>query len=441
MVTMFVDSIFLTSIFFVTLSAAMSRTFPHIFTRETNLSSTVPVPPSRDPFYTAPTGFEAAKSGSILRLREAPGNLTSIFNASSAAYNILYRTTNGRFQPSWAVTTLFLPLAAATHSTSDSLLSYQIPYNSADVDSSPSYLLYTDLATGLILSDINTALEYGWYVNVPDFEGPSASFISGVQEGHATIDSVRAVLFSGFGLDDHAQYAMWGYSGGSIASEWAAELQVQYAPELNFSGLAIGGLIPNVSNAINTVDDTPASGLIPPALIGLTNQYPDAYNYLISQLKTSGPYNATYFLSAKNMSYLEESSAYGNQSILDSYFADGASVIQQPIIQKIFQTQGLMGTHGVPQMPVFVYKAVHDEYSAISETDALVAQYCEFGANITYQRNLVGNHLDEETNGDAQALQWLRSVMNASPALDYSSQGCTIQNVTINITSHGPFGR
>lgn len=435
---MFVDPTFLASTFLVTMSTGLATASPQLLPREINLSS-VPVLPSQDPFYTAPTGFEAAKPGYILRHREAPGNLTSIFNASSTAYNILYRTTNSRYQPSWAVTTLFVPLSAATNSTNDTLLSYQIPYNSADIDSSPSYALYNDLGSGLILSDINTALGYGWYVNVPDFEGPLASFASGVQEGHATIDSVRAVLSSGFGLvGDNAQYAMWGYSGGSIASEWAAELQVQYAPELNFSGMAIGGLVPNMSSALRNIDDTPASGLIPAALLGLTNQYPDAYNYLLSNLKTSGPYNATYFLEAMNMSYLEDAFAYPNQDILNDYFIKGASVIQQPMLLKIFQTDGVMGNHGVPQMPVFVYKAVHDEYSNISETDALVTRYCEAGANITYQRNTVGNHLDEETNGDAQALQWLRAILSGPP-VSSSPGGCTVQDVAINITSHGPF--
>ena len=71
---------------------------------------------------------------------------------------------------------------------------------------------------------MSLALGRGWYVNVPDYEGPTASFIAGVQEGHAILDSVRAVLSSGFGLTADVSYALWGYSGGSIASEWAAEV-------------------------------------------------------------------------------------------------------------------------------------------------------------------------------------------------------------------------
>jgi hypothetical protein len=124
------------------------------------------------------------------------------------------------------VTTLFVP----EQSKGTELLSYQIPYNSADVDSSPSYALYAPApkaALGSIMyTDIETALGMGWYVNVPDHEGPLASFLEGVQEGHNVLDSVRAALNADCGLAKDARYAMWGYSGGSVASENAAELQV-----------------------------------------------------------------------------------------------------------------------------------------------------------------------------------------------------------------------
>lgn len=163
-------------------------------------------------------------------------------------YNILYRTTDSQYKPTWAVTTLLIP-NNTQYNSSDKLLSYQIPYDSADLNASPSYSMY---AGGL--PDVTAALGRGWYVNVPDYEGPLASFTAGVMSGHATIDSVRAVLSSGFGLAPNGtKYALWGYSGGALASEWAAELQVQYASELNFAGAALGGLTPNITTVMEAV--------------------------------------------------------------------------------------------------------------------------------------------------------------------------------------------
>ncbi|KUI54571.1 Lipase 1 [Cytospora mali] len=227
--------------------------------RHDNPKHAEPIPPLQDPWYTAPHGFEGQKPGTVLRLREAPGNLTSLVTNCSAAYNILYRTTNSRYQPDWAVTTVFIPITKAP-----ALLSFQIPYDSAFLDASPSYSLYSPDSV-LYYTEISTALASGWFFNVPDYEGPLASFTAGVQSGHATIDSIRAVLASHkkLGLAKDARYAMWGFSGGALASEWAAELQVQYAPEMNFSGAALGGLTPNVTSVLYTINRSAGVGLVP----------------------------------------------------------------------------------------------------------------------------------------------------------------------------------
>ena len=102
-------------------------------------ASTSFLPPSQDPFYTAPSGYQNAAPGAVLRVRMAPG-LTSVIGNTSAAYNILYRTTDSNYQPSWAVTTLYIPQILAggnatntttgnssTISPGTALLSYQVP--------------------------------------------------------------------------------------------------------------------------------------------------------------------------------------------------------------------------------------------------------------------------------------------------------------------------
>lgn len=409
-------------------------TLPPTFHERALTSLSTPLPPSRDPFYTAPENYSSATPGTVLRARAAPGNLTSVIGNCTSAYNILYRTTDSRYNASWAVTTLFVPLPNTTRNASKgrALLSYQIPYDSVDVDASPSYSLYRDA-----FPDIPSALGRGWYVSVPDYEGPLASFAASVQAGHATLDSVRAVLSSGHlghSAPDNTRYAMWGYSGGGLASEWAAELQVQYAPELTFSGAALGGLPPNATSVLNAINGELYAGLIPVVLLGATNQYPEAYDYLVSQLNPTGKYNRTTFLSVKNMSAVEGDAFFANQDIWN-YFVDGKAVLEAPVLQKVMYSNDYMGYHGVPQMPLFVYKAIADELSPVGDTDALVAKYCAVGANILYQRNTVGGHLAEDYNGDASAFEWLSSVLDGTYSTLYPSQGCTVQNVTLNMTS------
>ncbi|KAL1895479.1 hypothetical protein Sste5346_005287 [Sporothrix stenoceras] len=392
-------------------------------------STNEPIPPTQDPWYTAPYEFEREAPGTILRVRPAPGNLTAITGNCSAAYNILYRTTGSRYNPDWAVTTLFIPQSNAT-SGNGSLLSYQIPYDSVSVDASPSYALY-----GGVDSDISDSLGKGWFVNVPDFEGNMASFTAGVLSGHATIDSIRAVLngASRFNLPQNTSYAMWGYSGGALASEWAAELAVQYAPELNFSGAALGGLTPNVTSVLMTIYDSVEAGLTPPAILGITNQFPDVYAYVLSKLKTDGPYNKTGFLATQNYTLSQNIGAYALKN-MSMYFQDGFADILSPLAQKVIQSDGLMGYHGVPQMPLYAYKAIGDEVSPINDTDALVERFCNVGVNINYQRNTIGGHSAEGTNGHAAAVAWLDSIFDGSFASTKNATGCTIQNVSVNVT-------
>jgi hypothetical protein len=86
-----------------------------------------PPPPSKDPFYTAPRGYEHAAPGAVLRVRSAPG-LAKVIANCSAAYNLLYRTTDSNYKPTWAVTTLYVPETNATSfgGKGAALLSHQV---------------------------------------------------------------------------------------------------------------------------------------------------------------------------------------------------------------------------------------------------------------------------------------------------------------------------
>lgn len=386
-----------------------------------------PLLPSQDPFYTVPHDYQSSKPGTVLRVREAPGNLTSVIGNCSKAYNILYRTTDSRYQPSWAATTLFLPSLRSQGKdiSHGALLSYQIPYDTANVDDSPSYALYSGGEP-----DISNALGQNWFVNVPDYEGPLASFTAGVQSGHATLDSIRAVQSLNFGLRSDLRIALWGYSGGALASEWAAELQVQYAPELEISGMALGGLTPNITSVLYSVNGTLYAGLVPSGLLGLASQYPDFNELLIKGLKPSGPNNRTGFLAATQLSLNEASERYENQNIFD-YFIEGTEFFNIPQVKKVLSVDGIMGYHGVPQMPLFVYKAIGDGVSRIEDTDEMVNRYCSYGANILYQRNTIGGHGAESINGDARAFSWLSRVFDGT--LQQST--CLTQDVAVNISS------
>ncbi|KAK4034271.1 secretory lipase-domain-containing protein [Parachaetomium inaequale] len=384
--------------------------------------------PSQDPWYSPPHGFEKQQPGAILRVREAPSNITILVNNTAKAYQLLFRSTDGRYRASWAVTTVFLPTKANQASRDTrALLSYQIPYNSPDPDQVPSYGLST-IYDEPIMANVREGLSRGWAVSVPDFEGPQAAFSAGLQAGHAVIDSVRAVLaFNKFQGPDPIRYALWGYSGGALASNWAAELQGSYAPELSFAGTALGGMPSNFTQIVYTVSGGPSAAVVPYVLLGVTAQYPEAREYLVGQLHKDGPYNATTFLAALHTTNEQARAAFAGQNIWD-YFTNGDGILTAPEMVRVLGNNWFMGYHGIPQMPVFAYKAINDETTLIGTTDDHVDRICRVGANVLYQRNTVGMHNEEYVSGGRRALGWLGQVLDGKHP--EPNLGCKVEAVT-----------
>jgi len=390
-----------------------------------------PTLPSQDPFYIPPPGYESAAPGAILNSRKVPNSIAAwgtIPIHVASAYQLLYRTTNTEGFAQAAVTTILVPYNADP----TKLLSFQIAEDSASPDCAPSYILQTD--TGVLNSGSATieilfiiaCLDHGWVLNIPDYEGPVAAFASGIQEGQATLDSIRAALASGriTGISPSAKYQMWGYSGGSIASEWAAELQPTYAPELNFTGMAIGGVVPNLWTVIYEINETIFAGLGAAAVLGLIAAYPDLKPLFDSQLINS---TADAFSQAETEYLGSLILSYAFQDIL-GYFVDHGAALNWEITQEKVNATGIMGLHGVPQMPTYVYKAIGDEISPVNDTDALVEKLCSEGASIQYQRNKIGEHATEEITGSGDAFQWLKDRFDGVPA----ETGCSTTNVTLD---------
>ncbi|EAW13528.1 putative secretory lipase [Aspergillus clavatus NRRL 1] len=420
---------------------ALSASLPQIPQQQTG-SPAAALPPSKDAWYTAPDNLTFSTPGTVLRVRRDPLNLYALIgtNISCASYNILYRTTNVQNRPTFAVTTLFVP--ASSQAASDRLLSYQIPYNSPWVDASPSYALATDLNG--TFGDIAAALEQGWHVSVPDFEGPQATFAVGVNEGYAVLDSVRAATdFSSSlaGSPKRWQAALWGYSGGSIASVFAAELHAAYAPELTIAGVAVGGLPALFAKVLDAVNRSPAAGVIPLALWGYANAYPAVERYLLNRL-TPEARASDVFTKARNMTGLEAGVAYLGADVY-SYFVGGRDDIQSsPLLHFLFGTQGTMGRHGLPHMPVYVYHSINDKLALVNYVDALIEHYCaegslergKGGVRIVYERNSVGGHGAEAINQDADALKFLSQALDGQLGAGWPNrqgEGCVIRNVSV----------
>ena len=395
------------------------------------LERAAPLDPSADPFYTPPPGYENSAPGTILRTRNVPSSLAlaSILPINiHGAYQLLYRTTDSLGNPQATVTTVIVPYDADPKK----ILSYQFAEDGAWINCAPSYVLQqgSNIVNGGTsapeLLFIIAALNQGWVVNTPDYEGPKAAFTSGIQSGQAVLDSVRAALSSGevTGISSSAVYQMWGYSGGSLATEWASELQPSYAPELNFAGVAVGGLVPNISSVVYTVNKGPFSGLVPSGIMGLYHAYPDLADYVDANLI---PSKAAEFKKAQTQCIDVDFVDYAFQDVF-SYFTSGESLLNGAVAQAVLNVTGNMGTHGTPKMPMFFYKAVADEVSPVTDTDALVNKLCSQGAQIQYVRDGLGEHVTEIITGAGDAFVFLKDRFDGIPA----ALGCSTSNVLLD---------
>ncbi|TVY68710.1 Lipase A, partial [Lachnellula suecica] len=373
-----------------------------------------PIPPDSDPFYTAPSRLADIQPGDILGHRPAPYPIMSLNTTIpniAAAYQILFRTTDGNVNAEAAVTTLLVPKKADPWK----LLSYQMAEDAAYSDCAPSIVLQKS-STGNI-RDVETvfieaALKKGWCVVVPDFEGSKSAYVAGPQAGYTVLDSLRAVLKSHAFSDivEEPRIALWGYSGGAFATNWALELQEGYAPELRFVGAATGGTINNIGNAIENINKRPYAGLVAAGLMGLGAAYPDFAEFLEGEFV---PETEAKFKSVLTQCSSVTQTEFAGQDIL-AYFKDGAALLNASVVKSTFEKVNL-GKH-VPITPLYVYKAVHDEISPIADTDVLLEYYCAGNASVEYKRDLVAGHVTLAITGAGEALAWLDDRMAGKPA-------------------------
>jgi len=69
---------------------------------------------------------------------------------------------------------------------------------------------------------------------------------------------------------------LWGYSGGGLASAWAAELTAEYAPELNIVGAVLGSPVGNPGSVARRLNGSFFAGLAALMIVALIQVFPGA---------------------------------------------------------------------------------------------------------------------------------------------------------------------
>lgn len=156
--------------------------------------------PSEDPFYTGPEGYEDQPLGSVLRIRKMETNYGFVVLPIyvESVYQILVRSEDTFKQPIAVMSTLFVPY----NPDPSKLISYQVAQDASCFDCAPSYAMQIGSSPlSWVTSELEealfvTSLVDGYYVLVPDHEGPKATYVAGWLAGYAVMNAIRGTFNS-----------------------------------------------------------------------------------------------------------------------------------------------------------------------------------------------------------------------------------------------------
>jgi hypothetical protein len=370
--------------------------------------------PYKDGFYTQPSPMPKVPAGTVLSSRKVAVTAVGI-PTTIKAWQILYASTGMTGQRVADVATVLLP-AKAPATSPRPLLSYQVAEDATTMNCAPSYemRLGTEVEEPLIAA----ALEQGWSVVVPDYEGLNSQFTGGPQEGHGVLDGIRAAEnFTPLGLHGAGTpVGLWGYSGGALASAWASELEPSYAPGLNVKGIAEGGVPADFASIVNNINGGPAAGLYFDAAFGLARSYPaDIHlNTLLSPLGKAAEKVVT------NECVEEIVAQYAFQNI-QSYTAGNVNPLTVPGVRKAIAADDL--GQRTPAGPIFIYQAANDEIIPLAGVQALNNGYCQAGVPVDFVKDELSEHVSLAVAGAGAALNYLIDRFAGKPAPDTCSTG------------------
>lgn len=371
--------------------------------------------------YTGATPLASYAPGTVLKTRKVPYHIVGLATPLKAT-QLLYRATNAQGQPSVNVTSVVQP-ACLFCLNREKVISYQSFYDSLNPNDQPSVQIAGGLSLGGAIPQIETLLFSpfllkGYTIVISDTQGQTANFAVGPEYGTNTLDSIRAAINSpAVKLSNKAKVAMIGYSGGAIATEWAAELAPTYAPDLNNNliGAAFGGVLVHPAHNLYYVEGTPIwAGVMPMAIIGIARSYGiDLSPYLsengeriYDELKDASIINALGQYPGLKWTDLAKPE-YPTPESIPAYVTAANKVI--------------MGTGGTPTIPMLIGQGTGGELEGTpgdkpgigkgdgvmiaGDVRTLARQYCAAGVKVQYNE-YGGSHVTSALQWLPQAISW-----------------------------------
>ncbi|MFL6238524.1 MAG: lipase family protein [Actinomycetes bacterium] len=382
-------------------------------------ASAAPANPDTDPFYTysGPKPLAAIAAGTVLKQRAVNVSLGTTMSTPIQAEQLLYRTSGELGEPTVTVTTVIRP---ATGTVLPQIIDYLSFYDALGAQCDPSYTLtggdpgapnrqQAEEEEALIAAHLAS----GSIITVPDFEGEHLEWTAGHEAGYDSLDAVRATE-SYLGLAKTTKVGLSGYSGGSIAADWASELAPSYSPELNIVGVAEGGIPVDFAHNLNYINGSQGwSGVIPAALVALARAYKldlppylSAYGMkLTNQVQHAciGSFNGAY-------------PGLTIQKLLKPQYQD---IYKDADLVRVMNALIMGSAPGHPKGPLFMgvgdMDGTGDGIMVAKDVEALAHEYCQQGVPVQFKVYNGDSHTQAAEKFEPAAVAFLAERFAGTP--------------------------
>lgn len=390
-----------------------------------------PLVPDADPFYSPPADVIAkSEPGAIIAARKVRlAHLSVLPVGGIESWQLSFRSNDGAGNPIAAVTTVVKPLDGGDDAQRP-LLSAQFMEDSLGTQCAPSYQLQfgsiPSPITGSSFVSIDfalaqTSLAQGWALAIPDHQGPRSALSAGPISGKITLDGIRAAEnFAPLGLaGTDTKVGLAGYSGGTIPTNFAAELEDSYAPELDIVGASSGAILADFEPGLDGGTRQLGAGIWMSGMFGLARDNPPLARFMDEHLNPLGKAFQNY----QGGTCAQFSAPLAFVDIKGLFDVPG-DPLDYPEFRAALDANR-MGSI-TPSTPMYLYHANPDWLVPVGPVNELYADYCSRpGATVEYTRDNFSEHLSLAVSAAPSVFMWMRDRFAGVPA----ASGCQFHDV------------
>ncbi|MDY2979309.1 MAG: lipase family protein [Lawsonella sp.] len=391
-------------------AGALTLTVGLINPEAAQAAATMPTP-ILDPFFNVPAAQYVHKPhGKLLRSRKLPAFLVP----GGSATQMVFSTRDTFNRPTYATAVLVKP---ANFPKNGKVVVFNDFINSLGIGCQPSFS-YSNLnpewntRSFIAMWYAAIAARYGYALLIPDHEGMKAAYTANILAGHIVLDAVRAMKNTpSFGMQ-RSWTGMLGYSGGSMVSLWAANLRAEYAPDVHFGAIAVGGTPTDLQYYGVRFGNRPndAFGLAFASLVGLEREYPRSMR-VTPRLSKHGKNKMRVLKDACSPRLLQ---SLKGESVNTIFSGVSLNPAQERSAFRVLRENSLYydQRHPTRGTKLYVFGSRTDIGAPIRPLRATMHRYCATGSRIQYVEVNDPNHVSTAFYNIPAAAQWLFQMSN-----------------------------